>query len=480
MAFLKLEIPPGMVRPSTEYEAMGRWYRGSHVRWFAGALQPVGGYLALTGGSAAAVGNPVRGMLAWRLNNGTAYLALGTANKVYSAEVLSDITPSSGFTAGSVSASGDYYARVEATTWQLDTYGEDLVAVSRADGKILYWDASVGVGTPAAALTNAPTSCLGVVVTPERFVVALGASGDPRLVKWSDQEAATTWTADLNNQAGDFTLSGGGQIMAGRRGRNETLIWTDLDLYAMRYIGGELVYSFPQVGENCGAISRRSMASSGGVTYWMGPRGFYVYDGAVRELRCDVGDYVFDNLNRNQASKIWGVVNTDFHEVTWHYPASSDDCEYYVTYNYSLGIWYFGQLYRTAGVDRGFLEYPVQSDIAGGLWRHEIPAVACADNHLTISPFVESGPLELGNGDQVMHIRQYVPDERTLGQVETILFTRMYPTATETQHGPYTNVNPTDLRLTARQVRIQHSTDVNGTAWRLGTPRLEVVPGGLR
>src|SRR5690606_14666626 len=149
---------------------------------------------------------------------------------------------------------------------------EDLVGVAYSDGRILYWDSSTG--GDVAALSNAPTGCLGVVGTPERFVVALGASSDGRLVKWSEQEGATDWTPVRTNQAGDFTLPGSGQIMAGRRSKNETLIWTDTGLFGMRYIGGDFVYTFPLLGEG-GAISRRSMAMTDGRAFWMGTRGFY-------------------------------------------------------------------------------------------------------------------------------------------------------------------------------------------------------------
>ena len=69
MALLPLDLPPGIVRPGTPYQAKGRWYDGTLVRWHEGALQPVGGWSALAGTDATKVGGPVRGMLAWRLSN---------------------------------------------------------------------------------------------------------------------------------------------------------------------------------------------------------------------------------------------------------------------------------------------------------------------------------------------------------------------------------------------------------------------------
>ena len=481
MPFVSVSLPPGMLRTGTLYDSRGRWYDGNLVRWVdEKGPQPVGGFSLLTGAGSAAVGGAVRGMLAWRRNNGTVYVALGTRNalKVYSAGTLSDIGPGD-LVAGATNASGSYYSRVEANTWQMDAYGEDLVACSYADGRILYWDSSAGVGTDAAALAGAPTSCKGVLVTPERFVVALAASGDGRLVKWSDQENATSWTPATTNQAGDFTLATKGQIQAGRAAREGALIWTDVDLWTMSYIGGDLVYGFRKVGDECGAIGRRAMGFANGVAYWWGARGFFAYDGFVRPLPCAVGDFVLNRLSREQASKVACVPNTDFNEVTWHYPSGGGDNDSYVTYNYALGQWYTGAISRSDGIDRQFLEYPLASDTSGAIFEHEKGTTHQNEAGATAyTPYVETGPLDLQNGDGVVMVRQMFPDEETLGEVDVRVLTRMHPTGSETTNGPYTLTNPTDIRATGRYVRLRFTQATGG--FRVGTFQLDLVPAGRR
>ncbi len=197
--------------------------------------------------------------------------------------------------------------------------------------------------------------------------------------------------------------------------------------------------------------------------YWMGNRGFYEYNGFVRPMPCEVGDYVFNNLNRTQRSKVVAVANTDFNEVTWYYPISSGNTENtrYVTYNYLLDIWTLGAIPRTEGIDRQFWEHPILAGPTGALYEHETGTTYTDEGAVSYTPYAESGPVEVGEGD-----------------VNTTLYTRIWPTATETTNGPYTNANPTDVRLTARQVRVRH-TQVTG-GWRVGTPRIEVVPGGAR
>lgn len=123
-----------------------------------------------------------------------------------------------------------------------------------------------------AALQNAPTDNLGIVVTEERFVFALGAGGNPRKVQWCDFENNTVWTPSTTNQAGSQELQTSGQIMLGIRTRGQTLILTDIDAHAARYSGPPYIYNFQRVGTSCGAISRKAASDVDMGVFWMGDR----------------------------------------------------------------------------------------------------------------------------------------------------------------------------------------------------------------
>jgi len=396
------------------------------------------------------------------------------------------ITPASGFTAGDVDASGSFYSRVEANTWQVDTFGEDLVAVSSADGNLWYLNTSALPSINFVKLnslggsTGVPTSNVGVVVTPERFIVALGADGVGRDVEWADQESLTDWDPDTTDQAGTYTLDGQGICMAGRRGRNETLIWTTTDLWGMRYIGGEFVYSFQVLGRACGPIGKLAMGMLDGQAVWMGSRGFFIYDGFVKPLPCDVGDYVFNRLARAQVSKVACDVRSEFNEVWWYYPSSAGtENDSAVVWNYLTNHWRNEVIVRTSGIDRGFLEYPLAASATGAVYEHEKGTLyADEGGSPSYTPYAESGPIELGNGDRLMDIRQFIPDEETLTESRVKVFSRMYPTSTETDHGWFTMANPTDMRVTARQVRLRFEQVTGG--FRICVPRLEAIPGSER
>lgn len=392
MSFVKLALPPGVYRNGTKYQSMGRWYEANLVRWSEGAMQPIGGWVRIQGSDGdIGLDSRICGLLVWRDADGVAHVAMGTKDAAYSLSggAVTDITPSS-FTAGEDDAflASGYYdqgaydqglygtgseavsALTEAQSWQFDTFGEKLVACAYSDGKLYSWD--LNTANDLTQMSGSPTGCRGVVVTPERFIVALGAGSDGRAIAWADQESETTWTPASTNQAGDFLLQGEGEIVCGRRSQSETLIWTDEELFAMRYIGGTLVYSFALIGRG-GIVGPHAVASAEGRFFWMGPRGFFTYDGNVKPIPCEISDDVFTNLTRVQRSKVAAVPVTEFHEVWFLYPAEgSVENNRVVAYNYMENHWSGPwELDRTVGVGRGALGYPVLADAQGAIYYHE-------------------------------------------------------------------------------------------------------------
>ena len=57
--------------------------------------------------------------------------------------------------------------------------------------------------------------------------------------------------------------------------------------------------------------------------------------------------------------------------------------------------------------------------------------------------------------------------------------TRFYPNASETEHGPFTMSNPTDVRFTGRQVRMRVE-GARSADWRVGIMRIDAKAGGKR
>ena len=490
---IPLQLPPGVHANGTEFESSNRWREASLVRWHDGSMRPVGGW---TVRKPSAFTYAPRAMIAYLDNDSDEHMAAGTYNKLYyvnPALTVTDITPSSGFTSGSLNGAlnlgygGGFmgstnYGRAptssgvyaEATTWSLDTWGEYLLGVSSTDGKLLEWQGNPSAN--AAVVANAPVDNLAMVVTEERFVFCLGAGGNPRKVAWSDKENNTLWSAAATNEAGDMELQTNGQIMCGVRMRGATLILTSEDAHLATYSGAPFVYGFQRVGTACGIASRKAAVAIDEGAFWMGKKGFYTFNGSTAtEIACEVADYVFDDLNPSQVSKVYAVHNSQFGEIWWFYPsASANENDRYVTFDYKEGHWATGVIDRTAGVDQGIFVNPIWADASGNLYNQET-----GYTHGSVKPYAESGSISLGNGDTIMKVSKLIPDERTQGQVEVTFKTRFHPNDSETSHGAYTLSNPTDVRFTGRQVRVK----IQGTAndnWRSGIMRIDAVPGGRR
>jgi hypothetical protein len=519
-----LNLPPGMARSGTAYQNKNRWINGHAMRWYEGALRPIGGWSVsrdTTGNEVILIGKP-RGMLTWRKNDTTGWIAVGTSgsvSKLYveSGGVVTDITPA-GLTNGQQDGSfatgvglfggglfGDGLfgggsqlgVLIDADTWSFDNFGEILVACFTADGKLY----SSTPTAQATQITNSPTGNRALVVTPERFLFALGAGGDPRLVQWPDQQSLTTWTPSSSNKAGSFPLQTSGRIQTGRRTDRETVIWTDADLWVAVFIGGSLVYSFQQRGTNCGLLGPNALAVAEGVPYWMGDGQFFSYPGAVRALPCEVADYVFGDLNKTQKAKICAMPVPQFGEMWWFYPSSQSlENDRYVAVNYRQGFWMTGNLGRAAACGPGVFSAPLAASQDGRIYAHETGSARDG-----VPAFIETGPLELGNGDQVVRVQQLISDEKLLGQVAATFLTTFYPMESERTFGPYTLSPLTDVRATGRQIRLRlaeplttpltfDSTLVSwdsasitfdggaqpGTDFRIGTFRAGVIAGGHR
>jgi hypothetical protein len=340
---------------------------------------------------------------------------------------------------------------------------------------------TLSTGSPAAAVANAPTA-RALVVTPERILMALGANGNPRAVAWSDQEDDTDWAPSTTGYAGDFLLQTSGKLMAGRRVRGGTLLLTDADAWLAEFLGQPFVYGFEQKGgAGTGVVAQGAVATMDGEAVpasavWMGQQGFFTYNGYVQPLACEVVGLVFADINRQQISKVSAFHNADFGEVTWFYPSgASNENDAYVTWNYRDNWWTIGRSgVRLCGSEKGPLANPLAVDASGQIFEHEAGL-----DHGGAEPFAETGPFLIGEGDQVVQVTRIIPDEKTLGDVAAKVFLRFKPKGPETVKGPFSLRPQTDVRFTARELRVR-LTGARLAAWRVGRFKLDGVLGGTR
>ena len=375
--------------------------------------------------------------------------------------------------------------------WTHDNFGEDLL-INDMNGGIYYWDASA-----VNSLTNPAVA---------RHVIAFGCDPldnigvqDPLLIRFSDQESVVDWRPSTTNTAGDLRLGSGSKIVTAVETRQQILVFTDVSLHAMQYIGPPFTFGINMISENITIRSPISVVAVDDTVYWMGKNEFYVYNGGVQTLPCSVKDYVFSDFNSTQAEKCFGAVNSAFSEVWWYYPsASSDNNDRYVVYNYLQDIWYYGNLTRTAWVDRGVNETPIAAGRDGYLYNHEVGFDDGSTNPASpIAAYIESSQFDIGDGDQFSFVRRLIPDltfRNSTAETPTANFTvkaRNFPGGAYLQNNSK-NVEKTasvpveqftqdaHIRLRGRSIAIKVDSNTTGTGWRLGSPRIDVRSDGRR
>ena len=503
MALLPVTPPAGIVTNGTDYANKGRWVDGNLVRFENGYLKPIGGWTKLR--TTALDGEPI-GMYAYNDNAGNPVLAVGTREKVYVLynNTWTDITPA-GFVndaADDPLGFGAYHFGVEdygdarsqsglrtnAGHFSFDNWGEHLIFCFSEDGKIYKWRPDSAGGSPdtiGTVVTNAPTGNQAIIVTNERHLVAIGSGGDPRKVAWSDREDNTVWTSKATNTAGDLQIPTNGRALSAVKYQNDVIIFSDTGIDRMYYAGSPFVYGISKAGSNCKAISQRSIVQTGNFLAWMGENSFFIYDGAVREIRCDVHDYVYDNLNLIGKTASWGGHNSNFNEIWWGFTIG--DYQFkpnkYVIWNYNDNNWSIGSLDRGCWVDQGSFDYPLAGDSNGFIYQHESTLLGNSPNLSTDVPFCTSGPIELGNGDNYVQCNQIIPDEEanTLPGVTISFKGKFTPLGSETDFGSFTFESDgyTDARFTARQVQMT-VTGSTTQDFQVGNIRLNIRQRGKR
>jgi hypothetical protein len=409
--------------------------------------------------------------------------------------------------------------------WSSDNYGQDLV-INPRDAAIYYWSNLGGLGVRAVRLdslagaSGVPDVARQIMVSSlDRKVLAFGCTEvsdginppkqDRLLIRWSDNEVPTQWTPLEDNAAGGLRIPTGSEFMSAIKTKQEVLVWTESAVHALKYIGAPFEYTISRLGMTT-LVGPNAIASSNDVVFWMGANGFFQYDGRVYGLPCSVKDYVFNDLNWNQAEKICGGSNMSFNEVWWFYPSlNSEENNRYVVYNYNEKVWTVGTIVITAWIDRGIEDYPRAADAGGYIYFHEIGQDDGSTSPASpIVAYIESAPIEIGSGENFGFAWRMIPDLTFRNSsaanpvVNFVLQAQDYSgsafsqtsdndaarISNTTTSGGITTVtfpveqftSQTYFRLRGRMMSLRVQSDGLGVAWRLGIPRVDIRQDGRR
>ena len=341
---------------------------------------------------------------------------------------------------------------------------------------------------------------------------------DPLLIRWANVDATIgpepeVWQPTVTNTAGFLRLQSGSTVVAALNSRQEMLIFTDTSVTSMQFLGTTEVFGLQELSHNISIAGPNAVVGINNVVYWMGRDKFFTYSGRVDALPCTLRQYIFSDINYNQAQLFFAGTNNQFNEIVWFYcSGTSNEIDRYVIYNYAESIWYYGQLERTAWLDSGDFTNPIAA-ATGWIYDQEngtddgqpLGAVP-----LPIEAYIQSADVDIDDGDKYMLIRRIIPDinftqseqnNPVTGAANTIQATitvgvRNFPgaasattnasgvtmarnitTATATVD-QYTN--QVFIRARGRQMNFRIQSNDVGTQWQLGMPRVDARPDGSR
>ena len=410
------------------------------------------------------------------------------------------------------SASSDAIVTNTLRLWTHDNFGEDLLMNVR-DGGIYYWDQTGGLSSRAVDITSlaggtsVPTVAKQILVSDrDRHVLAFGCDTesnpgvqDPLAIRFSSQESLTDWQTTAENTAGELRLGSGSEIVTALETRQQVLVFTDTTLYSMQFLGPPFTFGVSSLSENITIAGPNAAIAVDDNVFWMGQSEFYVYSGSVQRLPCMVRDFVFSDLNDGQIEKVNAALNTQHSEIWWFYPSSnSDEVDKYVVYNYQEQVWYYGTFGRTAWIDRGIFDFPFAANADGFVYEHEIGFDdGTTDPVSAIPAYIQSSPIDIGDGEQFMFIRRMIPDVDFKNSTANLPETNITIDVKNAPDGTYSS-SQTDVfvktqaasvndrteqlyfRLRGRQMRFKIASDELGVDWRLGSPRIDIRSDGRR
>ena len=379
---VQIKSLPGIKRDGTKFEG-DQYVDGQWVRFQRGLPRKIGGYRSIN--------KFLRGLpraLTEYTQDLLTYVHAGSADRLerffidgtYNTSVITDRTPTSGFTAD------------DGNLWQFATAydttdGNQIVAqvapnlncICNSDGGALF----VGDLLGTSVLTQ-------VTTVPANFSVTGGVASLPPYTFAFGNDGYAAWS--VPNNPSDFTGSGAGNAyitgqkivkampLRGGPGNSPSgLFWSADSLIRGTYVGGTAVFQFDTISAQSSILSSSSVIEYDGIFFWIGTDRFLTFNGVVREVENNLNlNFFFDNLNYAQRQKVFAMKVPRFGEIWWCFPfGDSIEPNHAICYNVRENTWYDTALPndgRGAGIFPAVFRKPLMSGVAP----QEAEAVAVA------------------------------------------------------------------------------------------------------
>jgi hypothetical protein len=534
MPFMTVKLVPGVHAEQTPLLLQAGVIQSNNVRWRDGLPEKIGGWKKFYYSTPSIPVAPISGLVRelWPFSdfNNNFYLVTGGDSGLYA------VTPANPVTPANITPTGLTLA--VPLDWCLINFGTSVgptsVLVAQPEGGGFYqWPAgSAGQAFPITGVLNGvPTPSVGPPLAatgfframPQQMLVAYGASvaqtlvQDPMLIRWCDNADFTDWILSTSNQAGSFRIPRGSRIVGGLQAPMQAMLWTDIGLWLMTYIGYPDVWGFSEVAQECGLIAKKAAGVLGSQVFWMGKDKFWTFTGGqVQPLPCEVWDAVFQNLNTNLVNRIRCATDTAFDGIGWLFPSLAtkqpgalQENDSYVKFNRVTGEWDYGtpiNVFGDGATGGATISDWIDANVFGN------PISAMTDATATHSQlmwmdmgrdadtaplhwWIRTGLFLLSEGEDFIFVDRCRPDFKWNGfadplttlpsaQIQITLYAQDdsdNPLNPPKVYGPFTVTNysgPFDPRARGRYFSLKVEGDDLGSFARLGAVKFRFSPDG--
>lgn len=272
----------------------------------------------------------------WAQNSSnTVFNFAGDATKLYrldSGDTWTDVTRTVG---------GAY----SADNWEFTKFGDRVIAVNKTDSPQYY---DMGTSSAFADLPGSPPSAKTIATVRDFIMLGDIPSLGPNFIKWSGYNASELWTPSIRTQSDE-------QELFGRAGRVQRIvpgeyavIFCEHSVFRADYAGPPVIFQIDELERKRGTPSPNSVAWSGGLVFYFGWDGFYVFDG-VRSRPIShnrVSQWFAANASSAVYDDMRSAVDRLNQLVLWAFKSSSSAAinDRLIIYNWGADKWSYAEV----------------------------------------------------------------------------------------------------------------------------------------
>ena len=378
-----LRSQPGIKRDGTKFD--GDFYTdGQWVRFQRGLPRKIGGYRSISKyltEISRGITTFTQQELVYTHSGGATTLERFTIDGAGNTSVVSDRTPSTLKDSPLNQWMFDYQFDSSTTQNSIIAHvAPNLNCTCNDQGGQVFVGDVTGTGALVESALPSGANATGGIVVLHPYLMYYGTAG---VVGWSvaGNPSDLTGTGSGIARVWGQKIIKGMPLRAGAGSAPAGLFWAYDAVIRATFTGGATVFQFDTIATETSIMSSQCVVDYDGVFFWVGMDRFMMFNGVVREVPNQMNlNWFFDNLNKQQRSKVFAFKVPRFGEVWFAYPrGEATECTHAIVYNVRENTWYdtllpnFG---RSAGTYNNSLMAPVltgtvPTDPGYKVWIHE-------------------------------------------------------------------------------------------------------------